>query len=150
MEYAEFVRARSRRQARAKRAWRWAFFVAVLITVGTAVVVWPFVSGRALEPALAFEHATEAIDEARRLGAEEWASSPFSAADSLLRAAAVELVRQKTRLAPLRNFAGAGVLLSAARDSAASATDITRRTKAAVESESYLALDELTQVLLEA
>ncbi|MEZ4650225.1 MAG: L,D-transpeptidase [Candidatus Eisenbacteria bacterium] len=122
----------------------------VLVLIGASVVSWPFLSGRALEPALAFEHATSSIDEAKQLGAEEWASQKFTTADSLLQSAAVELVRQKTRLAPLRNFELAGVLLRAARDSAASAADVTRRTKAAVESESHLALDELTQVLLEA
>ena len=127
-----------------------AFACIALLVVGAAALLWPFLSGRALEPAMAFEHATESIDEARRLGAEEWAARSFAAADSLLHAAAVELVREKARLAPLRDFGEADALLSAARDSAASAADITRRTKAAVESESHLALDELTQVLLEA
>ena len=140
----------SRRQARSKRAWRLAFACIALLVVGAAALLWPFLSGRALEPAMAFEHATESIDEARRLGAEEWAARSFATADSLLHAAAVELVREKARLAPLRDFGEADALLSAARDSAASAADITRRTKAAVESESHLALDELTQVLLEA
>lgn len=150
MDYSDFTRVQSRRQARSKRAWRLAFACIALLVVGAAALLWPFLSGRALEPAMAFEHATESIDEARRLGAEEWAARSFATADSLLHAAAVELVREKARLAPLRDFGEADALLSAARDSAASAADITRRTKAAVESESHLALDELTQVLLEA
>lgn len=122
----------------------------LLLVMLAGVTAVPFVSGRALEPVLGFEHARRAIDEARTAGAPQWAPEILAAADSCLRVATIEHGQQMGRLAPFRNFDRARWQLDQARAHAQMARTTTRSEMAAVRSESELAIDRATKALLEA
>ena len=126
----------------------------LLLTLASLVLVglsaFPFVSGRAIEPVVGFEHAVRAIEDARSAGADRWSTATLAAADSCLREARAEHLVQMNKLPPFRDFARARLQLEDARSRAELATANTRSWKNGVRRDSELAIDRATNALLEA
>jgi hypothetical protein len=146
VDHLAAFREAKRHRARRQRA-RWFVLGSVLIVLSAGTIALPFLTGRAIEPVLALQHADAAVEAARQEGAPQWAPALFATADSLLTAARAERRAQLGRLAPLRNYGPLLLQIEDVRARADFAIETTRSERAAVRTRSQEAIDRVIDTL---